>query len=65
MDDMIADIGMEYDLGSRDRHPSLKAQNFYRLLVTSDDKVHDGTDLTILQAMTHLKGMKSTYNFSN
>jgi hypothetical protein len=27
--------------------------------------VHDGTDLTLLQAMTHLMGMKSKYNFSN
>jgi hypothetical protein len=27
--------------------------------------VHDGTDLTLLQAMTHLMGMKSKYNFLN
>jgi hypothetical protein len=27
--------------------------------------VHDGTDLTLLQAMMHLMGMKSKYNFSN
>jgi hypothetical protein len=27
--------------------------------------VHDGTELTILQAMTCLMGMKSKYNFSN
>jgi hypothetical protein len=48
MDDMIADIGIEYDLGSGDQHPPLEVQNFYRLLVTLDEKVHDGTDLTIL-----------------
>jgi hypothetical protein len=40
-------------------------QNFYRLLVVSDDKVHDGTDLTVLQAVTHLMGIKSKYNFPN
>jgi hypothetical protein len=40
-------------------------QNFCRLLVASDEKVHDGKDLTILQAVTHLMGMKSKYNFSN
>jgi hypothetical protein len=65
MDDMIADIGMEYDLGSGDQHPPPEVQNFYRLLAASDEKVHDGTELTILQAMTHLMGMKSKYNFSN
>jgi hypothetical protein len=43
MDDMIAGIGMEYDLGSRDQHPSSKVQNFYRLLATSDEKVHNDT----------------------
>jgi hypothetical protein len=48
MDDMIADIGIEYDLGSGDQHPPLEVQNFYRLLVAPDEKVHDGTDLTIL-----------------
>jgi hypothetical protein len=40
-------------------------QNFYRLIVTSDEKVHDSTDLTILQAVMHLMGMKLKYNFAN
>jgi hypothetical protein len=40
-------------------------QNFYRLLVTSDEKVHDDTELTVLQAVTRLMGMKSKYNFLN
>jgi hypothetical protein len=65
MDNMKADIGMEYDLGSGDQHPPPQMQNFYRLLVASDEKVHDGTDLTVLQAVTHLMGMKSKYNFLN
>jgi hypothetical protein len=46
-------------------HPPLEVQNFYSLLVTSDEKVHDGTYLTVLQAVTCLMGMKSKYNFSN
>jgi hypothetical protein len=37
MDDMIADIGMEYDLGSGDQHPPLEVQNFYRPLAVSDE----------------------------
>jgi hypothetical protein len=65
MDAMIADIGMEYDLGSGDQHPQLEVQNFYRLLTASDVKVHDGIELTILHAVTHLMWMKSKYNFSN
>jgi hypothetical protein len=32
MDEMIADIGMEYDQGSRDQHSLPEVQNFYTLL---------------------------------
>jgi hypothetical protein len=65
MDDMIADIGMEYDRGSRDQHPPPEVQNFYRLHATSDEKVHDGTEMTVLQAVMRLMGIKSKYNFVN
>jgi hypothetical protein len=65
MDDMIVDIGTEYDLGSRDQHPPPVVQNFYRLLATSDEKVDDGNEFTILQVVMCLMGMKSKYNFSN
>jgi hypothetical protein len=65
MDDMIADIGREYDLGSGDQHPLPEVQNFYRFLTASDEKVNDGTDVTVLQAVTRLMAMKSKYNFSN
>jgi hypothetical protein len=65
MDDMIADTGMEYDLGSRDQHPPPEVQNIYMILAASEEKVHDGTALTVLQAMTCLMAMKSKYNFSN
>jgi hypothetical protein len=40
-------------------------QNFYRLLTALDEKVHDSIDLTVLQVVTHLMGMKLKYNFSN
>jgi hypothetical protein len=43
MDNLIADIGMEYDLRSRDQHSSSEVQSFYRLLATSKEKVHDGS----------------------
>jgi hypothetical protein len=65
MDNMIADIDMEYDLGSGDQHPPPEVQNFYRLIVASEEKVHDDTALTVLQVVTRLMTMKSKYNFSN
>jgi hypothetical protein len=63
MDDMVADIGRGYDLKSED--PPSEVQNFYRLLAASEEKVHDDTNVTILQAMTHLMEFKSKCNFSN
>jgi hypothetical protein len=65
MDEMVADIGREYEIGSGEQGEPSKAQNFYRLLVVADEKVHDVTDVIVLQAVTHLMMMKSKYNFSN
>jgi hypothetical protein len=48
MDDMITDIGMENDIWCGNQHPSPEVQNFYMLLAISDEKVHAGTDLTVL-----------------
>jgi hypothetical protein len=63
MDDMVADIARGYDLESED--PPLEVQNFYRLLATSEEKVHDGTNVTVLQAVTYLMAFISKYNFLN
>jgi hypothetical protein len=63
MNDMVVDIGRGYDLESED--PPSEVQNFYRLLAASEEKVYDGTDVTVLQAVTHLMVFKSMYNFSN
>jgi hypothetical protein len=63
MDDMVADIGRGYDLESED--PPLEVHNFYKLLAASEEKVHDGTDVTVLQVVTRLMAFKSKYNFSN
>jgi hypothetical protein len=46
MDDMVADIGRGYDLESTNPPPEVK--NFYRLLATSEEKVLDGTNVTVL-----------------
>jgi hypothetical protein len=46
MDDMVADIGRGYDLKSEDSLSEV--HNFYRFLAASEEKVHDGTDVTIL-----------------
>jgi hypothetical protein len=63
MDDMVADIERGYDLESEDLPPEV--QNFCRLLAASEEKLHDGTDVTVLQVVTHLMGFKSKYSFSN
>jgi hypothetical protein len=63
MDAMVADIGRGYDLKFAD--PPSKVQNFYKLLVALEEKVCDGTDVTVLQVVTHLMVFKSKYNFSN
>jgi hypothetical protein len=63
IDDMVADIRREYNLESEDS-PS-EVQNFYRLLAASKEKVYNGTDVTVLQAVSRLIVFKSKYNFSN
>jgi hypothetical protein len=61
MDDMVADIGRGYDLESED--PPSEVQNFYRRAL--EEKVNDGTNVTVLQVVAHLMAFKSKYNFSN
>jgi hypothetical protein len=63
MDNMVADIERGYDLKSEDPPP--KVQNFYRLLAASKEKMHDGINVTMLQAVTRLMWLKSKYCFSN
>jgi hypothetical protein len=65
MDEMLAGICREYEVGSGEQGQPQEVQNFYRLLATTDEKVHDGTDVTVLQAVRRLMVMKSKYNFSN
>jgi hypothetical protein len=61
--DMVADIGRGYDLESEDPPPNV--QNFYRLLATLEEKVHDGIDVTVLHVVTRLMVFTSKYIFSN
>jgi hypothetical protein len=48
MDEMITDIGREYEVGSGEQIPPLEVQNFYKLLAVSDKKVHNDTDVIVL-----------------
>jgi hypothetical protein len=65
MDETVADIGREYEIGPREQGEPPEVQNFFSLLAATDEKVHDGTDVTVLQAVTRLMTMKSKYNFLN
>jgi hypothetical protein len=65
IDEMVVDIGREYEVGSGEQGQSPEVKNFYRLLTATDEKVHDGTDVIVLQAITHPMAKKSKYIFSN
>jgi hypothetical protein len=65
MDEMVANIGREYEIGSGEQGEPSEVQNFYGLLAAADEKVHDCTDVTVLQAVTRLMMMKPKYNFLN
>jgi hypothetical protein len=65
MDEMLANIDREYEVGYREEGQPPEVQNLYRILDAADVKVHDGTDVTVLQAVIHLMAMKSKYNFQN
>jgi hypothetical protein len=65
MDDMVDDIRNEYPELQNNQALSEDVKEFYKLLEASEDKVHEGTDVSVLQAVTRLMVMKSKYNFSN
>jgi hypothetical protein len=46
IDDIVANIERGYDLESENLLPEV--QNFYRLIAALEEKVHDGTDVTVL-----------------
>jgi hypothetical protein len=48
MDEMVVDIGREYEVGSGEQGQPLEVQNFYRILTAADEKVNNGTNVTIL-----------------
>jgi hypothetical protein len=45
MNEMVADIGREYEVGSGEQGQPLEVQNFYMLLGATDEKVRDGSDM--------------------
>jgi hypothetical protein len=65
MDEMVTDIGREYEVWSGEQGQPPKVQNFYMLLTAADEKVHNGTDVTVLHVVTRPMTMKSKYIFSN
>ena len=60
MDEMLNDIGKEFETNWIEQQPpSEEVQRFYKLLEASDAKVHEGTDVIVLQAVTRLMAMKT------
>jgi hypothetical protein len=64
MDDMVDGIRNEYPERNNQALPE-DVKEFYKLLEASEAKVHEGTNVTVLQVVTRLMAMKSKYNFSN
>jgi hypothetical protein len=58
MDEMVADIGREYEVGFGEQGQPPEVQDFYRLLTAANEKVYDGTNVIVLQAVTRLMAMK-------
>jgi hypothetical protein len=52
MEDTLDDIGHEYPALETDQPLPEKVQQFYKLLEALDAKVHDGTNVTVLQVVT-------------
>ena len=65
MDEMLTDLGREFEINPEEVPPPEEVRKFYTLLAASDKTVHEGTNVTVLQAVTRLMAMKSKYNFSN
>jgi hypothetical protein len=65
MEDMVDDIRNEYPKLQNNQALLEDVKEFYKLLEASEAKVHEITDVTVLQAITRLMVMKSKHNFSN
>jgi len=65
MDEMLDDIGRVFEVNSKEDRLGPEVQEFYRLLDASGEKLHEFTNITVLQLVTRLMAMKSKYNFSN
>jgi hypothetical protein len=65
MDELVPNIGREYEVGSGEQRESLEVQNFYSFIAAANEKVHDGTDVAVLQVVTCLMAIKLKYNFLN
>jgi len=65
MDEMLTDLSWEYEVNPEEHPQPEQLQKFYRLLAASEEKVHEGTNVTILQAVTRLMAMKAKYNIAN
>ena len=64
LDEMLTDLRNEY-CEVESLEPPEEVKKFYELLEAAEHKVHDGTHVTVLEAVTRLMSMKSKYNISN
>jgi hypothetical protein len=64
MDEMLEAIRPEFDMDTEDP-PTLKVEEFFRLLKASEELLHGHTKVTVLAFVIQLMALKSRFFFSN
>ena len=67
MDDMLNDLGrgIDFDVEEQQGRVPLYVEEYFRLLEAGDEKLHDHTDMTLLETVSELMALKSKHNVSN
>jgi len=63
MMDMLNDLAMGFEFDpEEDNQPPPEVQELYRLLEAGDEKLHSGTEKTVLDTLSRLLAIKSDHN---
>jgi hypothetical protein len=66
MDGMLHDLGRDVEMNAEEPGQLPRdAQEFFRLLATGEERLHEHTQMSILGTLTRLMAIKSKHNISN
>ena len=62
MDDMLNDLGRGIDFDAEEKQGRVRSyvEEYFRLLEAGDEKLHDHTDMTLLETVSELMALKSS-----